>query len=320
MKTKIVYVATFGSGNYYLEQTLLSACSVKMHSPHAETLLVTDDASAATLDGWHDTLYKYIDKVTTVCLPADMDDMKRSRHLKTSLRTIVSGDYLFVDSDTIVCRPLDDIDHVEGDVCAVADMHGTFFGQPNDYAFAQFRKAGCQVTEDFTYYNSGVMLVRDTPKAHRLYAEWHARWLETCERGMCIDQVALRMADRRCGNVISEMCGEWNCQLIGRFLAYFKCAYILHYFSHCHRDSAKTMFLFRNDGIYSRMRAGRCIPDDVAERLRQPHKAFASHYMVLADEKYDAYLRLKPLLALDGYPRRLSLVRAFARLLSLFSL
>ena len=124
MKTKLLYILVSGPEDVYLEQAFVSASSCARHNPGAAMTLLTDKATA---DGW---LYKnplsaaftaLFSEVLVAPLDPSIPAMKRSRLLKTGMREYVKGDFLFIDADTVVARPLDAIDSVEASIAAAPD-------------------------------------------------------------------------------------------------------------------------------------------------------------------------------------------------------
>ena len=164
-------------------------------------------------------------------VPSIYDLTQRSRYLKTRLRDIVDGDFLYLDVDTIICDSLDEIDNVEADLAAVADDNGTVKVK-NKLAETNCVKAGFGKMRGAPFYNGGVFLVRDTDPAHRFFDSWHDRWRQSLKNGIALDQPALCQANLDVGLPIKELPGEWNCQVcsaVGPY--YFKKAKVIHYYA-----------------------------------------------------------------------------------------
>lgn len=316
MNTKIVYVLTFSESNWYFEQALLSAYSARMHNPNAEITIVTDDESESLIRGWRNEIYKYVNKVIGINVPTNLNSMQKSRWLKTSLRNIIDGDYLFIDTDTIICRSLNDIDDIEGDICAVPDMHCTIIGSKSSYLIKKFKQAGYPVTEDFIYFNSGVMLVRDNELTRTFYQKWHDIWTSTDKKGVTIDQVALRIANVECGNVIRELPGIWNCQIDGYFVNYLYNAYIIHYYAYTN-DWDDCMYYFKSRKVFEVIKENGGITPEIIDQLQHPYNAFSTNYKILSGEKLRIYNDYLPMMFLNGSPRRLKLLMWIARLLAI---
>ena len=63
------------------------------------------------------------DEKAVVNVPEHYNKVQTSRYLKTSLRQTVEGDFLFIDSDTIITDSLADADSLTGNVMMVLDYH-----------------------------------------------------------------------------------------------------------------------------------------------------------------------------------------------------
>ena len=109
MKTKIVYVLTSSKEDTYLEQTLISVYSARLHNPYADILVVTDNATANTIKGGRAEIKKYLSDIVVVDIPAEYNNMQKSRYIKTNLRKFVEGDFLYIDSDTVIAESLAEI-------------------------------------------------------------------------------------------------------------------------------------------------------------------------------------------------------------------
>lgn len=116
--------------------------------------------------------------------------MQRSRWLKTSARLHLPGDFLMLDSDTLIIRPLASLFQMPRDVTAAIDNNFP----PNRVQLAPWVAevyAKLNWTYDAPrYYNSGVVFYRDTPAAHAFSASWHAAWQQSCAIVCAKDQPA----------------------------------------------------------------------------------------------------------------------------------
>ena len=123
MKTRIVYVVVCDANHDYLEQAAVSACSVKKYNPNAEVLLLVDDQTLAEIDSGRSLIKRYVSDIIEVAVPKEYNNKLRSRFIKTTVRDNIQGDYLFIDTDTVITQSLDEIDDCPYDVAAVLDMH-----------------------------------------------------------------------------------------------------------------------------------------------------------------------------------------------------
>lgn len=172
-----------------------------------------------------------------VDIPPEYNQMQKSRYLKTRLREIVQGDFLFIDGDTLIADRLDEIDRMDQntDIAAVSDGHeetrnvGAIDKMPE-----KCRKAGFSNLDNEHCFNSGVLFVRDTPVAHDFFRTWHDCWKQSLANGVHFDQPAMWEANRIMGHPVQEFSGVWNCQFYTKkrenYNRYVKESKILHYY------------------------------------------------------------------------------------------
>ena len=215
MKIKLVYVLTCAPEATYIEQALISIWSARYHNPDAHILLLVDDLTNELLVGKRAEVLEYItEKVVVPFEDINATMMYRSRWIKTEVRQLVKGDLLFVDCDTIVNKSLEEIDELETEAAAVpesnlpiADFHPSLYESMAEYA----RKIGWDIAGEEYYYSSGVIYVKDTPLAHKMFQLWHQYWIDGGKIGINIDQPSLAKANIECGHLIERIDNKWNC-------------------------------------------------------------------------------------------------------------
>ena len=220
MKTKIVYCLVSDGQDYYYEQLLISLCSLRRHNPEADVEVVCDNDTNTTLTGTRHGIFDYDIHVHPVETPSDWKKWERSRYLKTHLRNLIQGDYLFIDTDTIICSSLDFIDDISSEIAAVLDSHvehslpsrSQCKHETELWIWRQAQKTGANI-EGLWQYNSGVMLVRDTPQAHELYARWASHYQSQLQFGVKVDQLPLLLSNHEMNNVIASLDPRLNCQV-----------------------------------------------------------------------------------------------------------
>ena len=177
----------------YADMAAVAALAVRRLHPQARIILVTDEPTACAIDHGSHTLGNIVSEI--IVQPTGTDDpIVSSRHLKTVLRQLVKGDYLYLDNDALAVRPLDR-GWAEGADLALArdrNLRGVPPGAlPNNEKLRA--NLGWEFPPD-RYFNSGVIFVRDTPAAHALYVEWHRRLQQTLSLGIWQDQPSLNRA------------------------------------------------------------------------------------------------------------------------------
>lgn len=231
MKTKLVYVLTCAPEATYIEQALMAVFSARHWNPDAHIVLMVDNKTDALLTGKRGEILNYIsEKIVVPFEDESLTPMYRSRWIKTQVRQLIKGDFLFVDSDTICQRPLSDIDNFDCEVGAVLESHLPV----SEFCDALHRSAqnaneiiGVDIDAEKLYYSSGVLLVKDTRKTHKLYELWHRYWKEGNDIGLKIDQPSLAKANRETGHIIQQIPDSYNCILFTR-PPFVREAHILH--------------------------------------------------------------------------------------------
>ena len=98
MQTKLVYVLTCTPEATYIEQALISIWSARYHNPDAHIVLLLDDKTNELLVGKRAEVLEYVtEKVVVPFEDANATMMCRSRWIKTQVRQLVKGDFLFID-------------------------------------------------------------------------------------------------------------------------------------------------------------------------------------------------------------------------------
>lgn len=252
MKTKIVYVVASTDHDIYLEQAIVSAWSARYYNPDATIVLVCDQDTHATMQTGIRQQYssQLFDEVIVQEFKSEQGMMERSRWMKTSLRQIVKGDFLFLDSDTIVCADLSEADHYCFDIGMVPNNNCLFH---DDFMYDTFVSRmkmifGTDISDHEYFFNGGVAFVRDTENAHRFYDLWFNHWKSTIKQSFMRDQPALCQTNIEMGYPIAQMAGDMNCQ-VQVSIQYLHTAKIMHFFS-CWRDSGSMLSPFFDNNFY----------------------------------------------------------------------
>lgn len=234
MKTKIVYVVTSDETDVYLEQALLSVFSLRKHNPNAYVELVVDQDTDTTIAGKRGEILKYIDNKVVINVPEEYNKVSKSRWLKTSLRQHVKGDFLFIDTDTIVTDDLSEIDSFQGNLGAVIDAHVPISFRKGTNHLRKIKnialEEGWKCSDEIPYFNSGVFCVKDTAESYEFFSCWHKTWTDFHKRfGRHEDQHPLAATNEKFIYMIEELPGSWNCQVTLNGFAYLANAKIMHY-------------------------------------------------------------------------------------------
>lgn len=230
MKTQIVYVLVSSEKDVFLEELWVSVYSLRQYHPEATVNVVADSSTAERIERNHE-LRSLISNVIIGSTPEHYSPKERSRELKTSIRELVKGDFLYIDTDTVICAPLDEIDQCEHDVAGVPDSNALL----KDHAFQASMVGsvsaifGTDVSNHDYLINGGVIYAKDNAVAHELFQRWNKNWRYSCfEKGNSQDQPALWQSDHEMGTVIKCIPDIYNSQ-VAMSLQYFADAAIVHF-------------------------------------------------------------------------------------------
>lgn len=290
MKTKIVYVVVSDNNDYYIEQALISVFSLKMHNPNAFVEFAVDEGTNDYLKAVYSNAFQYVDLITPIKTPSGLNKKRRSRYLKTNLRSFISGDYLFLDTDTIITGKLDFVDDYNFDVGAILDKHIPISQHPFRKAILDTaHKLDWTIPDNGYYFNSGVMYVKDTEASRNLYDRWYYFWTSSVDKwGFDIDQPALAKANSECGYIIQKIDDRLNCQLMENGLLYFNDALIIHYFASNIGMEWDSAYNFRNIEIYKALR-DECLSQSLKSQILNAKSAFHNKCLIIAGNQYDNY-------------------------------
>lgn len=284
MKTKIVYVLISDDSDSYYEQLLISVFSLRKYNDKVQVIVVCDKDTENTLIGKRTTIREKVDKIIVVEMPVGFEKMQRSRFLKTNLRNIINGDFLYIDTDTVICSSLNEIDNLNCEIGAVKEYNKhTVLSKDNVWACSLAEKAGLlQKLLGCPYFNSGIMYVKDTKDTHELYTNWHQCWKDYLKKGLSTDQTALCYANKLCGYRIKHIDNKWNCQIAeleGK--KNVSVARIIHYF----HGLGNIDYPMSLDSLYQTIKVNGGIPPIVDYFIENPR------LMLLC---YEDYLLLLP--------------------------
>jgi hypothetical protein len=154
------------------------------------------------------------DEMIAVDTPSGNDGF-RNRYVKTQLRNLVTGRFLFLDSDTLIRRSVLELFSLHTDI-AVAPNHSI-----NAYEMQIWQddrdamaSTGWTIRTD-VYVNGGVMFYGDTVGAKRFADDWHRKWLMSYRStGRHRDQPALNAAIFHAQPTLTVLPHRYNAQLV----------------------------------------------------------------------------------------------------------
>lgn len=282
MKTKLLYILVSSQDDVYTEQAWVSASSARERNPSAVIELLADADTVVPAP-----MERLFDRIIRVDFPSETPPMKRSRLLKTGMRGYVSGDFLYIDADTLVVRPLDGIDGITAPLAACRDLHSPFPEHPHhDATVNMCRRLGFDASGVREYFNSGVMLVRDTPETHAFFERWRWNYLAGWEAGVRPDQPSL--AQTNAGDEIALLPDAWNCE-IQNGVRYLRDAFIVHYMvTNVGSGPQEGLFLLNRKDVLMRLRETGGITEEIRAVMDDHFKGYAPVTQVFAGD--DLYL------------------------------
>ncbi|MBR1564503.1 MAG: hypothetical protein IJ650_04075 [Paludibacteraceae bacterium] len=214
MNTKLVYVLTCAPEATYIEQALMAVFSARHWNPAAHIVLIVDDLTDTLFVGKRAEILDYItEKIVIPFDDATLSPMYRSRWIKTSVRRLITGDFLFIDCDTICCADLSDVDDFQFEIGAVGDNNTSF--QNDLFKNDTIKQVSplCDISNEEYYFSSGVMFCKDTSSVYKLYDLWHKYWELGLKENINIDQPSLAKANIELEHIIDLIDDKYNCVL-----------------------------------------------------------------------------------------------------------
>lgn len=284
MNTKILYVLTSDETDIYYEQLLVSVTSLRLYmsKEDAWVTVLTDNKTNETLKGFRAQLEEVINEKIVINFEDDVNKFSRSRLLKTAMRKYVKGNFLYVDSDTVICDRLDELDDFDFELGAVMNAHINFMDNPyRNWHVWQAKHLGWDVSTDDVYYNGGLCFSKEGAKSDEFFKQWNEGWIYSNNKGIPNDEPSFAQANIVMNYPLKEMPGEWNCQL-KYGLKYLNKVKILHFLCTQYMPSSKDcLYYFMDKAVYLKIRENNGIPDDVMYMLRHPLEGFNKLTMIV---------------------------------------
>ena len=178
MKTKLVYIITSSLDDIFWEEAWASAWSARYHNPDAHISLVCDKMTLDTAkNSYRQKSLELYNETVAIDFDEKITKKQRSRWLKTNLREYIRGDYLYIDSDTIITDSLKEIDGWNFDIGMVLNQHRLKSFSPQSIEYYEMAY-GQALPVDVPYYNGGVIFAKDSEKAKAFYQQWQ----ENCHK------------------------------------------------------------------------------------------------------------------------------------------
>lgn len=209
---QIAFVLTTTGNDVYARMQVLAARSVRLWVPGAWMILVLDRNSHRAIRSTLPALLELFDRILTVDVPPGSPS-RVNRWMKARLRSLIDGDVLYLDGDTVVRGDLSGLWECAGNLAAVHNLNSD---DPKIDLMqrGEYLRRGWQPPPHVSI-NGGVLFWRDTPAARRLGARYRTRWHEGSARtdGTFNDQQALNVAIADTQVVLHVFPRSYNAQL-----------------------------------------------------------------------------------------------------------
>ncbi len=288
---KYVYVLTSTPKDLYYEQALMSAYSLRKHMPSAEIIVLVDNKTkdSFTAENKRSALAACVSEIISVDFEDSVPNVDRSRLIKTSIPDYVSGSFLYIDCDTIICDDLSDIEKVDAVTGGVLDGHVMLNEHIHKkYFLARDKKLGFSGTAALgANINGGLVLAKaDTEEEKKesqdLFKQWNQIWKYSAyEKHDKHDQSALNEANYRTGLKMKFLDGIWNCQPSHGGLAFLEKAKIIHYYSS--EFSGKNYipyYKLASKELQNRIKEAGEIPEDIKKMIENPKFQFNPVHLI----------------------------------------
>lgn len=285
MKTQIVYVMVSSEKDVFLEELWASAWSLRQYEPDVKVTVVADKATAERIEA-NKGIRSLVSEVLVPGIPEHYTPKEKSRELKTRLREFITGDFFYIDTDTIICKTLEGVDECQYDVAGIPDSNVSL--KDNPFAGWMINSVKQIFGTDVSYcdnlINGGVLYVKDTPVAHELFKKWNKNWTLSCfEKGNSQDQPALWQSNHEMGNIIGILPDIYNSQ-VAMSLQYFADAAIVH-FLHMNFIPDQSYSPYLCQQIYRDIKAAGQLTSDIQNQILHCKSSFAPMTMPVGKDQ-----------------------------------
>lgn len=282
---KFLYILVSKESDIYYEQTLVSILSLRHYNPDAFVTLLVDDKTDANLMGFRAEIKTLINEYKVVSFDDKISGLARSRLLKTNMRNLLEGDFLYIDGDTAIADKLDLKVDDNCDVGAIADLHA----RENDKYHVKHKKnnknkniLGFTLNLGDLFFNGGIIFARDNDNAKRFFDKWHELYQYCNTKGIFTDQISFNETNRLLGFPMKELPGEWNCQVREAYNHLYRVkiiypmlcnAKIIHFFGSGIDGKKEPHPLMKKD-FFEKIKAEQKVSDDALQVIYNAKTAF----------------------------------------------
>ena len=313
---KYVYVLTSSEKDIYYEQFFLSLASMRLYNPDAIVIALIDEKTKRGLTGKRSGYEKFVSEIKVIDVPDELTQKEASRWIKTSIHHYVTDKFLFIDCDTIIAEKLEYDFPKDIKVGAVLDTHVTLENHHLKKGFQREDK-GVGFSSSLktnTRYNGGLILCGYDSQALDFFEKWHSLWIESKKKGCSQDMPALNQANYEMGNIITELGGEWNCQISHNGLPFLQNAKIIHNFA-ATLLSTEHPYKLASPAILASVKETGELSPQITKLLESPKTAFEPISRIISDraviDALESFLFFKIIKLSRRYPGPFKKWKAF---------
>ena len=208
----VVFALTSQGNDFYTAMTRVAVASLRQSNPTLRLVVVCDRDTDLSIKLMCNPIVAEVDEWIMIETPTG-DPFFRSRYVKTSLRGIIDGPFLFLDCDIFVRGNLDPIFELDADIAGARNHSREAFAEQVWVQDAATLDAMNWPIQKNVYINTGVIFFNDTQGARKLGDEWHRRWSQSFHiRKNHRDQPAFNSAIYDIRPVIAVLPDRFNAQ------------------------------------------------------------------------------------------------------------
>ena len=214
---------------HFAEIAAVSIATLRLVSPHARIAVLTDRQTSSASSPGVAAIRDGSDDFVAIDCPGT-DPLHRSRFLKTGMRGLTSGRFLYLDSDTIIMKSLDALWSIDCDIAASLDV--TPKGESHSNINASFEAPALPWPHTTKQYlNAGVIYFADSQAAYAVGEEYSSGWSQFLKTtGKANDQPSFNRAAHIAGARLNILPSSYNAQISMNPLL-LRGAKIVHFFT-----------------------------------------------------------------------------------------
>ena len=280
-----IYVLSSNELDFYYEQFLLSAASLRLYNPDAVIIVLIDSKTKEGLKEKRSGYKTFITEEIIISVPPELSQKEASRWIKTSIQNYIKEEFLYIDCDTVVTAELKKDFSNDISIGAVLDNHVNLKKHHlKDHFTTEDKKAGFSSSlKTNLRYNGGLIYSKNDSKAVEFFEKLHFLWINGKKHGCSQDMPSLNQANYKMNNIITELPGEWNCQISHNGLSFLYNAKIIHYYA-TGLQYLQSPFLPASNTVLSSIKETGTISEEIMELLKNPKTAFEQESRIIAGE------------------------------------